>query len=170
MSRAYLGLGSNLGDTSENLREASGRIAALPATSLISASSLFETAPWGYVDQPWFLNAVIEIETLLGPRELLRCVKGVEQSMGRIVGERWGPRLIDIDILVYDELTINEPDLVIPHPRICERLFVLAPLAEILPEWTCPGGETVSQTANRLRDEASVRRLRRDWLGNLPSS
>lgn len=164
MSRAYLGLGSNLGDTTENLLGAAKRISALPGTCITRSSSLFETAPWGYVDQPWFLNAVLETETSLEPHELLRRVKSIEQAMGRTPGLRWGPRLIDIDILLYDQVSIDEPDLIIPHPRICERLFVLAPLAELLPEWKCPGGESVSQRASRLGDDAGIRRLAGDWI------
>ena len=126
-----LGLGTNLGDRLSNLR----RGLALLATDVLieRVSSLFETTPWGVADQPDFLNAVVLGSTRSEPHELLGRVKAIEVEAGRTPDERWGPRLLDIDILYYDDLLLDDPDLQIPHPRIGERAFVLVPLAEVGP-------------------------------------
>ena len=130
---AYLGLGANLGDRMGNLGQALDLLASTPRISTVAISSIYETEPWGLTDQPNFLNLTVEILTSLDPGELLKAVKGIEQEIGRIPTVRYGPRSIDIDILLYGELVIDwsTPDLQIPHPRMCERAFVLVPLAEI---------------------------------------
>ena len=128
----YLALGSNLGERHEHLREALKRLP--PKVELHKVSSVYETAPAGYQDQPDFLNMTCQGATQLSPRALLRYVKEIERAIGRQVTFRNGPRVIDIDILLYDQLCIQENDLVIPHPRMAERAFVLAPLAEIAPD------------------------------------
>lgn len=130
---AYLGIGSNIRDRKENCLEAIRLIGESPFISVIKRSSLYETEPVGYKDQPAFINCVIEIETTLTPRKLLEVCQGIEESLGRERVDRWGPRTIDIDILLFNNLVINERDLKIPHPLMHERGFVLVPLLEIAP-------------------------------------
>ncbi len=131
MTTVYLALGSNLGDRAANLAAAQQRLA--PQVRITLASPVYETAPMYVTDQPAFLNMVLRAQTALGPWELLRHIKSVEAEMGRDLegGLRFGPRPIDIDILFYGELVMYAPELEIPHPRIAERAFVLAPLADI---------------------------------------
>lgn len=127
--RAYIGIGTNLGDRVANLDRAVQALAML-GTVLVK-SSFYRTAPWGNLEQPWFLNAVVLLQTQLPPRELLVHMRDAEQRLGRTARERWGPREIDLDLLLYDDLEIDEPDLRVPHPYLRERAFVLVPLAEI---------------------------------------
>lgn len=136
--KAYLSLGSNLGDKKENLRTAIQKISNLTNTSLVKESSFLETEPFGYLDQDLFVNACVEIKTLLTARELLTACLGIEEEMGRKRIIKWGPRNIDIDILFYDKDIYDEDDLVIPHPWIEERMFVLEPLSEIAPNYIHP--------------------------------
>jgi 2-amino-4-hydroxy-6-hydroxymethyldihydropteridine diphosphokinase len=132
----YLALGSNLGDRLENLKEA---IAALPPQMEVKAkSSVYETPPWGYEDQPKFLNQVLKAKTYLDPEPLLKHLKRLEVALGRKESFPNGPRLIDMDLLFYDDLVLNRPSLVIPHPRLHERGFVLLPLMDINPELVHP--------------------------------
>jgi 2-amino-4-hydroxy-6-hydroxymethyldihydropteridine diphosphokinase len=141
MTTAYVGLGSNLGDRERLIREAAELIGA------VRLSTLIETEPWGYGNQPMFLNAVAEIETQLTPRQLLDHLLDVERRLGRErVGAQWGPRTIDLDLLLYGDETIDEPGLLVPHPRLTDRDFVLRPLAELAPLLKIPGNGTV-QTA-----------------------
>ncbi|HOJ51340.1 MAG TPA: 2-amino-4-hydroxy-6-hydroxymethyldihydropteridine diphosphokinase [Syntrophales bacterium] len=150
---AYIGLGSNLGDRVGNCREALTRISALPMTRLVATSSFYLTSPVGYLKQGDFVNATCEIKTGLHPRELLFALKGIEKAMGRAPAKRWGPRLIDLDILLYDHAWINEEDLEIPHPRLHERRFVLIPLCEIAPYVLHPlYGITMKGLLERLED------------------
>jgi 2-amino-4-hydroxy-6-hydroxymethyldihydropteridine diphosphokinase len=137
--RAYLGLGTNLGDRLENLRAAAN--ALLPNVKVLRESPVYETAPWGYTQQPAFLNQVVEIETRLTPFKLLAYVKAVEVWLGRTPNFRYGPRLIDIDILLYDDLVLQTPELIIPHPHLTERAFVLVPLADLAPDLKLPNTE-----------------------------
>ncbi len=141
MTGAYVGLGSNLGDRKQAIRQAAERIGA------VRLSGIRETEPWGYADQPDFLNAVAEVETELGPRELLDFLLGVEHDLGRErgAGPRYGPRTIDLDLLLYDEEAIDEPGLTVPHPRLHERRFVLEPLVELDPALVVPGRGTVAE-------------------------
>lgn len=132
MHTVYLALGTNLGDRQVNLQRAIALLA--PAMQVRCTSSVYETAPAYVVDQPPFLNMVLAATTILSPVELLSFVKQIEQQMGRIPLQRYGPRLIDIDILLYDDLNIALPELQIPHPLMAERGFVLVPLAEIAPD------------------------------------
>jgi 2-amino-4-hydroxy-6-hydroxymethyldihydropteridine diphosphokinase len=128
----YLSLGSNLGDRLGNLRNA---ISNLPPTvSHIIQSAVYETQPWGYSDQPDFLNQCIKAETSIGPADLLAYLKDIEVKMGRQETFRFGPRLIDLDILFYDDIVLDTPTLTIPHSRIAERSFILIPLADIAPD------------------------------------
>jgi len=132
MHHVYLGLGSNLGNRKCNLEEAIRQISEFATINKIS--SIYETEPWGLKDQPKFLNQVIFVESTLGPNELLLNLKKIEQQMGRKKSVRFGPRLIDVDILFYDDYMMNTPELTSPHPHLTERAFVLVPLAEIAPK------------------------------------
>ena len=136
VARVYLGLGSNLGDRAANIERALQMLSE--RVRLTARSSLYETEPVGLRDQPWFLNMVCAGETDLAPKALLDFVKGIERAMGRVETVRFGPRLIDIDILFYDDLVFKTPDLEIPHPRLTERAFVLVPLVEIAPHLIHP--------------------------------
>lgn len=132
--RVFLGLGSNLGEREENLRAALNRIRGLPGTSVVRVSRFVESQPWGVADQPSFINAVAEIRTEMEPEALLSAVKEVEREVGRTATYRWGPRVIDIDVLVYGSRRVATPELTIPHPHILDRPFVWEPLREIAPE------------------------------------
>jgi 2-amino-4-hydroxy-6-hydroxymethyldihydropteridine diphosphokinase len=133
---AYLALGSNEGDRRGHLRRA---VASLPGVRRVSG--VYETAPVGGPEQGPYLNCVVEIDTDLGPRDLLVFCQQVEQDAGRVRTVRWGPRTLDVDILLFDDLTVDQPDLVVPHPRMAERRFVLEPLADLAPERCPPGWE-----------------------------
>jgi 2-amino-4-hydroxy-6-hydroxymethyldihydropteridine diphosphokinase len=132
----YIALGTNLGDRPANLRAAIRSMP--PAVRVLAESHVYETPPWGYEDQPAFLNMVFKAETKLGPEALLGYLKQLEVKLGREQNFRWGPRLIDLDILFYDDLVLNSPPLVIPHPRLHERAFVLVPLADVAPDLIHP--------------------------------
>jgi 2-amino-4-hydroxy-6-hydroxymethyldihydropteridine diphosphokinase len=136
MSVIYLALGTNLGDRLANLRAAIDALA--PSVLHRQSSRIYETLPWGYTDQPAFLNMAVKCETDLEPESLLKRLKQIEVRVGRVESFRWGPRLIDVDILFYDDLILNTPPLVIPHPRLHERAFVLVPLADIAPDFVHP--------------------------------
>ncbi len=127
--RAYIGIGSNLGERVANVERAFAALAALG--TLAAKSSIYRSAAWGKTDQPWFANAVVLLQTQLAPRELLDALKAAERELGRTPGVRWGARVIDLDLLLFDEVDIDEEDLRIPHPSMRERAFVLIPLAEI---------------------------------------
>jgi len=131
--KAFIALGSNLDDPSKNILEAIEKLSEIGR--ILKTSSLYATKPWGVLDQPDFVNAVVEMEVAMSPQELLATVLNIEKSMGRERIIRWGPRLIDLDILTYDDLTILEPNLKVPHPHMLERAFVLIPLAEIAQEY-----------------------------------
>jgi 2-amino-4-hydroxy-6-hydroxymethyldihydropteridine diphosphokinase len=132
----YLALGANLGDREEGLRQA--RLSLPPAVMVRAASPIYETAPWGYLEQPPYLNQVLEVETGLSPVDLLAHLKQIEEKVGRIPNFQYGPRLIDLDILFYHEQIVNQDGLVIPHPHLNERAFVLAPLADLAPDLRHP--------------------------------
>lgn len=139
MTRAYVGIGANLGDREGTIRAA---LAALPG--LVAVSELRETEPVGVVDQPPFLNGAAALETELSARELLEALLEVERGLGRERHERWGPRRIDLDLLLYADETIDEPGLTVPHPRLHERHFALEPLLDLEPELVIPGHGRVS--------------------------
>jgi 2-amino-4-hydroxy-6-hydroxymethyldihydropteridine diphosphokinase len=146
---AYVGLGSNLGDREQLIREAARLIGARRLSSLI------ETEPWGYADQPRFLNAAAELETELEPRPLLDRLLEVEHALGRVrTGPRYGPRTIDLDLLLHGDARLSERGLEVPHPRLVERLFVLEPLAELNPGLRIPGSGTVADALSRLQFDA----------------
>jgi 2-amino-4-hydroxy-6-hydroxymethyldihydropteridine diphosphokinase len=152
MARAYVGLGANLGDREASIRRALDLLAAEPGIDVVAVSSLLDTDPVGYVDQPRFLNGAAAIETDLPPRELLDRLLGVERTLGRTrEGPRFGPRTIDLDLLVYGEEVIDEPGLRVPHPRLHERHFALEPLAELDPGLLVPGAGPVETLLAQLQ-------------------
>lgn len=155
----YLGLGSNLGQREANMNRAIQLIEER-AINLLRASSLYETTPWGYTQQPPFFNCVLEVETILPPQLLLETVKVIEQEVGRKKTFRWGPRLIDIDTILYDDVIIEQPDLQIPHPRMHERAFVLIPLAELASEFIHPKlGITIAELLQKVEGKEGVRKI-----------
>jgi len=145
---AYVGLGSNLGYRRGHLAEGLRRLGADPAVTVVAVSGIYETAPVGVTDQPAFLNLVAELRVTCTARELLQCCLQIEADMGRVRPERWGPRNIDLDVLFCGEQRIEEPDLIVPHPRLAERQFVLVPLAEIAPDQRLPDGRTAAEAAD----------------------
>lgn len=140
---AYLALGSNLGDRLRALQRAVELLDSRPGIDVVRSSRVYETDPVG-PQQPAYLNAVVEIRTELEPHGLLKEAQAVEDELGRVRAERWGPRTIDVDVLTFDERTVDEPDLVVPHPRMHERGFVLVPLGELDPDPMLPGGRKLS--------------------------
>jgi len=152
----YLGLGSNIGDRRANLAEAVQRLAQVLALEIVKTSSVYESAPVGPQDQPDFFNQVVQAEVTCSARRLLELIQGIERKMGRVRTRRWGERIIDIDILLYGDETIDEPDLQIPHPQMLARQFVLVPLAEIAPDLILPDGR---RAADAAAVGAQVRRI-----------
>jgi 2-amino-4-hydroxy-6-hydroxymethyldihydropteridine diphosphokinase len=144
--RCFLALGSNVGDRVRNLRQAVDLLRRRHGVRVLHASRVYETEPVG-PPQPDYLNAVLEVATTLLPRGLLAACLGVESDMGRVRAERWGPRVIDVDVLTYDDATVEEPDLTIPHPRMHERAFVLVPLAELAPDLVLVDGRSAADAA-----------------------
>ncbi len=144
MPTVYLGLGSNIDNPPVQLEAAVAALRRLPATHVQRISPLYVSKAWGKTDQPDFLNMVVEIDTALPPASLLRAIKQIEAAQGRTPGERWGPRPVDIDILLYDKQEINTPTLVIPHPRMWERAFVVRPLADLAPDLLSSGGTPIT--------------------------
>jgi 2-amino-4-hydroxy-6-hydroxymethyldihydropteridine diphosphokinase len=142
----------------QHLREAIARLRATPGANLLRLSRVYETEPVGVTEQPRFLNMVIEVEIAdeLGARDLLRIVKNIETELGRIERERWGPREIDIDVLMVDDEQVKDGDFELPHPRMWERAFVMVPLAELAPELRGPSGETAAEIAERLQGEQGI--------------
>ena len=138
--RAYVALGSNLGDSRQHLLDAIEALAALPHTEVTARSRVYRTPPWGVTDQPDFLNAVVALETALEPHDLLDALLAIERAAGRQRnGERWGPRTLDLDLLHVADRTVNDERLTLPHPHIADRAFVLLPLYDVAPDLEIPG-------------------------------
>jgi 2-amino-4-hydroxy-6-hydroxymethyldihydropteridine diphosphokinase len=149
---AYIGLGSNLGQREETLRAALVELEHVDGVEVTAVSSLWETAPVGGPPQGDYLNAAAQVRTCLAPEELLRALQGIEARFGRERGARWGPRTLDLDLLLYADAVVSTPDLQVPHPRMHERLFVLGPLCEIAPEARHPVlGRSAAELLTRLR-------------------
>lgn len=149
----YLSLGTNMGDKKKNLLEAIEKIGKLENTKVTSQSTILETEPFGYTEQDMFLNACIEIKTLFTPQELLEKLLGIELEMGRVRTIKWGPRIIDIDILFFDDEIIQDKNLAVPHPWISERMFVLEPLCEIAPNLIHPLERKSVATLKRILEK-----------------
>ncbi|ACL60808.1 2-amino-4-hydroxy-6-hydroxymethyldihydropteridine diphosphokinase [Methylobacterium nodulans] len=149
MADAYLGLGSNLGDKAAMLTRAIAALDATPGLRVTARSRFYRTPPWGDTDQDWFLNAAVAVETALSPHALLEACLAIEARLGRVRERRWGPRVIDIDVLHYAGAVVEDERLVLPHRFVRERAFVLVPLAEIAPDLVI-GGETVVQALAKL--------------------
>ncbi|MFB0492552.1 2-amino-4-hydroxy-6-hydroxymethyldihydropteridine diphosphokinase [Methylobacterium sp. OAE515] len=147
--RAYLGIGSNIGDMAAMLDRAVAGLAAVPGIAIVARSADYRTPPWGKTDQPWFLNGAVAIDTDLDPHGLLDACLSVEHDLGRVREERWGPRVIDIDVLAYEGAAVVDARLVLPHRYVRERAFVLVPLAEIAPDLVI-GGERVVDALAKL--------------------
>jgi 2-amino-4-hydroxy-6-hydroxymethyldihydropteridine diphosphokinase len=149
--RAYIGLGANLGDREATLRRAVELLGARPGVDVVAVSSFRETDPVGYLDQPRFVNAAAALEAELGPGDLLDVLLAVERDLGRTrEGPRFGPRTIDLDLLLFGDLRLEEPGLTLPHPRLHERRFVLEPLAELAPDLVVPGLGPVASLLARV--------------------
>ncbi len=150
MTLAYLGVGANLGSREETLQRAVELLQEADGVDVVAVSQLRETEPVGVVDQPRFLNGAVAVETTRTPRELLDLLLGIERSLGRVREERWGPRTIDLDLLVYGSEVVDEPGLRVPHPHLHERRFALEPLAELDPQLEVPGRGRVSGLLSAL--------------------
>jgi 2-amino-4-hydroxy-6-hydroxymethyldihydropteridine diphosphokinase len=159
---AFLSLGGNLGEPAKSMAAALRILDSEPDCDVVAVSSLYRTPPWGKTDQPDFLNAAAEVRTTLSPRGLLDLCLETERKLKRVRAERWGPRLIDMDILIFGQRTVDEDGLVLPHPRMLERAFVLVPLAEIAPDLNL-GGASIAERLMAL-DATGVKRLPdRNW-------
>ncbi|MFA6240298.1 MAG: 2-amino-4-hydroxy-6-hydroxymethyldihydropteridine diphosphokinase [Candidatus Hydrogenedentales bacterium] len=159
----YLSIGSNLGDRQANLFGAVACLRKIPGTRVVNVSSVYETAPVGDIDQPPFLNLATGIETVLAPLELLDAIQDIERQMGRVPSRKWGPRLIDIDIVLWDDRIIDSARLMVPHSEFRRRAFVMRPLAEIAPEAVDPAtGSTVAVLAGLPEAQGDVQRLDTD--------
>ena len=162
--RAFVGLGSNLGEREAMIRLALDDLARLPQTTLVRASSLYDTEPTGDVDQPNFLNAVAQLDTELTARQLLWNLLLIEKRLGRVRTQKWGPRTIDLDLLLYGSQVVEESDLQVPHPELTRRSFVLVPLVELDPMLVHPvTGETLLDLLSRLNTRPPVKRGTRLW-------
>lgn len=168
MRRVWIGVGGNIGDPAASVREAIERLAFAPEFEGGRASGLYETAPWGKTDQPWFVNAVVELETEAVPRAVLDRLFAIETEMGRVRRERWGPRVIDLDYLLDETETSAEPALYLPHPEMENRAFVLVPLADLQPDLVLARGQTVRERASVLAAEQPLRRIDGFTIGPWP--
>lgn len=158
MTLAYIALGSNLGDPRQHVLEAMDALANLPDTHLLQRSSLYRTPPWGVLEQPPFVNAVVQVNTTLSPHALLDGLLDIERRAGRVRAERNGPRTLDLDLLHVDGVQLDDARLTLPHPRMAERAFVLLPLNDLAPTLQLPGRGTVAELLARL-DLAGCERL-----------
>ena len=164
MARAYLGLGSNLGDKPAMLREALRRLDEAAGVKVVACSGFYRTPPWGKTDQDWFVNACLRGTTRLSPERLLKRTQAIEIQIGRLPGVRWGPRVIDIDILYAGNAELKGDGLTLPHPEMLNRVFVLLPLAEIAPDRIIGGRSVAEAAAAMLRSEGDVTRIDDPYL------
>jgi len=157
-TRAYIGLGSNLGDPAAQVRRALDALVSLPDSRLQSHSSLYRSAPLGPADQPDYVNAVAALDTDLDPHTLLHALQAIEAAQGRVRGDqRWGPRTLDLDLLLYGDAVINDAELAVPHPGLPARAFVLYPLMEIAPGLTVPGLGSLQELVARCPRDGLAR-------------
>jgi 2-amino-4-hydroxy-6-hydroxymethyldihydropteridine diphosphokinase len=160
--RVFVGLGSNVGDRVGYLERAIMLLAQAPRVQLIARASLYETEPVGLEAQPWFLNTLVELRTTLSPRALFQLCQRIEAELGRVRRERWGPREIDLDLLLYGQRVVNEPDLQIPHPELARRAFVLEPLAELASGLRHPTlHQTIAELLATMKDGKGVMRYQK---------
>ena len=163
---AYIGLGANLGDPKEQLRQALDLLGAVEEVEILKVSAFYRNPPLSPPDQPWFVNAVAQVRTRLAPEDLLRALHRVEAALGRVRGEKWGPRVIDLDLLLYDGIISQDPELILPHPEMHRRAFVLAPLAEVAPEaWHPALNKSAGELLRGLApaDLAALQRVAWQW-------
>jgi 2-amino-4-hydroxy-6-hydroxymethyldihydropteridine diphosphokinase len=166
MTEVVLALGSNLGNSREYMIAALGHLKRLG--SLKKVASLYQTSPYGYYDQPDFLNTAVIAETKLKPFPLLNTLKKIEQEMGRTERQRWGPREIDLDIIFYNQKVISSEELTIPHPDFHNRAFVLLPLAEIAPDWMSPLHRSpVKELLHACKDQTTIKLLEKNWYSDV---
>jgi 2-amino-4-hydroxy-6-hydroxymethyldihydropteridine diphosphokinase len=156
--RAYVGLGSNLGDPAAQIAAAFDALAVLPSTTLVARSRLYRSAAWGPIDQPDYINAVAALDTCLAPEALMASLLAIERAAGRVRDARWGPRLIDLDLLLHGDCALDSDTLTLPHPRLHERAFVLLPLAELAPTLVIPGHGPLAALCNSV-DRSSIEAL-----------
>ena len=150
--RCYIGLGSNLNQPRKQLEQAIGQLKKLPQSHWVTCSTFHQTAPVGPVKQPDFINAVAAIDTSLDPHTLLTALQAIENAQHRTRQVRWGPRTLDLDLLLYGDHVINTPTLTVPHPEMCHRLFVIAPLLEIAPDLRLPDGKLLKSVSYALSE------------------
>ncbi|ABO48705.1 2-amino-4-hydroxy-6-hydroxymethyldihydropteridine pyrophosphokinase [Desulforamulus reducens MI-1] len=158
MTVAYIGLGSNMGDKKAYIQSALKKLDHYTGIHLLRVASLYESAPWGYLEQDWFVNTVAEVETTLSPEKILQVLFDIERSLNRTRDIHWGPRTVDLDLLLYGSQTICFPHLQVPHPRMHERAFVLVPLAELCPNMILTQG-TVMELAEKTLAEQAIRKI-----------
>ncbi|MDD7909393.1 MULTISPECIES: 2-amino-4-hydroxy-6-hydroxymethyldihydropteridine diphosphokinase [Pseudovibrio] len=156
---AALGLGSNMGDTKSYIEAAISALSAFEGIEVVGRSSDYRTPPWGPVPQDDYRNCCVTVKTHLSPKRLLEACLGIEKQLGRVRDERWGPRTIDIDVLLYGETRVEDDVLSVPHPRMMERAFVLVPLAEIWPNALIGGGLTVAGALEKCPDKNGISKL-----------
>ena len=159
LTTAYIGLGSNLGDKGASIKKALELLGETPGVQVKKVASLYKTAPLYVPKQDWFINTAAEIETSLNPYELLLLLKEIEKKLERITTVRWGPRTIDLDLLLFGSEKVCAADLTVPHPRMFERAFVMVPLAEIASHLCVPGRGTIGELAHLLTTEQSVEKI-----------
>ena len=161
MEKIYVGLGANVGDREAHLRSAVVAVGARPELRVVGASKVYESAPVGYADQPDFLNAAVELETEVSPRDLLQTLLELERSLGRVRGQRWGPRIIDLDLLLYGHRIVQEQGLTVPHPHLHLRAFVLLPLCDLNPEGVHPlTRQSFRSLAEAVKPESEIRSVK----------
>jgi len=149
-ARVFIGLGANQGNKEANLKAAVNLLSCTKGFRVIKEAPLYRSSPWGYYEQDWFVNTVLEAETVFPPRKLLSVLLDIEKKMGRIRDKRWGPRIIDLDLLIYGDMIMHESDLIIPHPYLVERPFVLVPLVDLNPDLHIPGYGRAVELMNKL--------------------
>jgi 2-amino-4-hydroxy-6-hydroxymethyldihydropteridine diphosphokinase len=165
MNKAVIALGSNVGDRLLFLKKAVDYIKLLGDVSAISP--LYDTSPYGFTEQPNFFNAVLLLDTSLSAVDLLNHLKKIEKDMGRKIRMRWGPREIDLDIILYDQMEINTADLTIPHPDFHNRIFVLRPLADVAPNLKMPSSQkSIQEILNKCQDKTIIKLVKREWYSN----